>query len=172
VSGVTVLIPPGGTGQPINIDVSTAGEPGGVSVASAVATWPGAVSLSWAQDRPHDWTRVLEAVERLGAPPFDGEMTTWTQEVTVEGLAPPWTGIRFLRASVLPHLGVTVVELHGLNQTTVTIVAGRLEELPSTVRMLPAGDDGAHAFTGATERAVDEAERRDRDKDQELGGEG
>jgi hypothetical protein len=33
---------------------------------------------------------------------------------------------------------VTVVELHGLNQATVAVVAGRLDELPTEVRLVPA----------------------------------
>jgi hypothetical protein len=88
VTGLMVLVPPGAVGQPITVDVSTAGEPGRLSAASAVATWPGAVSVSWAQNR-HDWTRVLEAINTLDATRLDAEATTWAQEVTVKGLASP-----------------------------------------------------------------------------------
>jgi hypothetical protein len=170
VTGLMVLVPPGAAPTDVtNMDVNVAGPPGQLQPSSAVATWPQAVSLSWAQDRPHDWLRVLEVADALRAPPFDGDSTSWKQEATVQGLEPPWAGSRWLRATVLPHLGVTVVELHGLDQTTVTVVAGRLYHLPTEVRLLTVHDDGAHAFT---ERSADEAERQERERDQELGGEG
>jgi hypothetical protein len=47
---------------------------------TAVATWPGAVSVSWFRCRAHDglvadgsskWTLVLEAIDGLRAPPFE-----------------------------------------------------------------------------------------------------
>jgi hypothetical protein len=77
-----------------------------------------------------------------------------TREVTSDGLhAPPFdaTGQRFeaanvtiesvpvalLSARALSHLGVTLLQLEGLDQSTVTIIVGPLEQLPEEVRLVP-----------------------------------
>jgi hypothetical protein len=142
VNGLVILAPPGTTGDPDHFDVGTGGRPEALEPLTAQATWPRAVSVSWRRIRPHDWSYVLDAIEDLGAPPFHYEGVR-TETVRLEG-----AGRAYLTRRVLPHLGVTLLVYEGsLDQTVVVVVAGELDELPTSVRLLPVPDDRVHAPT-------------------------
>jgi hypothetical protein len=124
-----LLAPPGTTGQPAQLDVNTGGKPGELRPLSAVGAWPGAVSVSWAHVRPNDWTLVLEAIQSLEAAEFDYDGQPSQVKKLNDGCV--------LTSLVLPNLGVTLLTLHGLDETIVLVVAGHLRRLPSTVRLIP-----------------------------------
>jgi hypothetical protein len=42
-----------------------------------------------------------------------------------------------LSAKPLPHLGVTLLQLEGLDQSTITVTVGPLGQLPGEVRLVP-----------------------------------
>ena len=117
-----IVAPIDGPAEPIELQASRTDSSGKLIFSSAVASWPGAVSLSWRYRQDNTWSHVLAAANQLGAPPFDGDGPSKTIEaVTVPGLLAP-----YIIGTQLPRLGVTMLELHGLRHTAVLIAAGCL----------------------------------------------
>jgi hypothetical protein len=143
-----IMAPLDGPPEPIELQASKAGPPGKVVVSSAVAVWPGAVSLSWQRDRLTDWSQVLTAATELAAPAFDGVgPSTDIEAVHVPGLRWP-----YIIGTQLPHLGVTAFELHGLRHATALVIAGRADT-PKHVRLLAVEDgETLDAFGDPTPR--------------------
>jgi hypothetical protein len=129
-----IVAPIDGPAEPIELQASRTDSSGKLIFSSAVASWPGAVSLSW-RYQPNTWSHVLAVANQLGAPPFDGDEPSRTIEaVTVPGLLAP-----YIIGTQLPRLGVTMLELHGLSHTAVLIAAGCLDP-PKQVRLFAVED--------------------------------
>jgi hypothetical protein len=126
MTDLVLIVPPGVPDQPTRLDVGTGGPPGDERPATVIGYWPGAAAVSWANNRPHDWLRVLEAIDDLEPEPFDGDQESHTRQYDV--------GV--LLITHLPRVGVTVMQLHGLEQTAVLVAAGK-QQAPEHVRVMP-----------------------------------